>query len=208
VLAGNLKGGAFVISFSNSRLITVLGDTSQDLLHIALTKQNGLYIAHVTRLVSGLNSPLGIERIGNTFYVVETGLQGSNTSPKLWVITLPVNAATVVDEKGTLPAAFALNQNYPNPFNPATTITFSIGASGFTSLRVYDLLGREVASLVSENLSAGVYSRQWNAADMPSGMYFYRLSVVPADGRNGQSRQTTGGQAGTYTETRKLVLLK
>jgi hypothetical protein len=147
-----------------------------------------------------MNSPLGIERIGNIFYVVETGLQGSNASPKLWVITLPVNATTGVDEKGTLPAAFALNQNYPNPFNPVTTITFSIGAPGFTSLRVYDLLGREVASLVSENLSSGVYSRQWNAADMPSGMYFYRLSVVPADGRNGQAQ--------TYAESRKLVLLK
>jgi len=200
LLAGNLKGGAFVISFSNSSLITALRDTSQDLLHVALTKQNGQYIAHVTRLISGLNSPLGIERRGNILYVVETGLQGGNSSPKLWVITLPLDAGTGVNGKGSLPAAFTLNQNYPNPFNPSTTITFSVGTTSYASLRVYDLLGREVASLLLEKLSAGEYSRQWNAANMPSGIYIYRLSVVPTEGRS--------GQAGTYTETRKLVLLK
>ncbi|RPI06615.1 MAG: T9SS C-terminal target domain-containing protein [Ignavibacteriae bacterium] len=200
MLAGNLKGGAFVISFSNSRLITAMGDTSQDLVHVALTKQNGQYIAHVTKLISGLNSPLGIERAGNILYVVETGLQGNNISPKLWVITLPLDASTGVKDNGTLPSAFALHQNYPNPFNPVTTIRFSIGTNSHTSLRVFDVLGREVATIVSEELSAGEYSRQWNASDMPSGIYICRLSVVPAEGRNGQAQ--------TYTESRKLVLLK
>jgi hypothetical protein len=200
VLSGNLKGGAFVISFSNSRLITALGDTSQDLLHVALTKQNGQYIAHVTKLVSGFNSPLGIERIGNILYVVETGLQGSNNSPKLWVITLPLDAGTGVKEKENLPAAFTLYQNYPNPFNPVTTIRFSVGKSSYTSLRVFDVLGREVATIVSKELPPGEYFRQWNAANLPSGIYIYRLSVVPAEGQN--------MQAGKYTETRKLVLLK
>ncbi len=199
-LAGNLKGGAFVISFSNSGLITALGDTSQDLLHVALTKQNGQYIAHVTKLISGMNSPLGIERVGNIFYIVETALQGGNNSPKLWVISLPMDAATSVNEKGNLPNAFALYQNYPNPFNPATTITFSVGTYSYTSLRVYDMLGREVASLLSQEMPAGEYSRQWNAANMPSGIYICRLSVVPTDGRNGLVEK--------YTETRKLVLLK
>jgi hypothetical protein len=190
LLAGNLKGGAFVISFSNSGLITALGDTSQDLLHVAIIKQNGQYTAQVTKLISGLNSPLGIERAGNILYIVETGLQGSNNSPKLWVVTLPLASATSVQEKGTLPAAFALYQNYPNPFNPVTTIRFSVGTPGYTSLRVYDVLGRDVATIVSEKLPAGSYSRQWNAADMPSGVYIYRL------------------QAGKYSETRKLILLK
>jgi hypothetical protein len=200
LLAGNLKGGAFVISFSNSGLITALGDTSQDLLHIALIKQNGQYTAQVTKLISGLNSPLGIERAGNILYIVETGLQGSNNSPKLWVVTLPLASATSVQEKGNLPAAFALAQNYPNPFNPVTTIRFSVGTFSYTSLRVYDVLGREVATIVSEKLPAGSYSRQWNAADMPSGIYIYRLSVTPDEERN--------GQVGKYLETRKLVLLK
>jgi hypothetical protein len=190
LLAGNLKGGAFVISFSNSGLITALGDTSQDLLHVALTKQNGQYTAQVIRLISGLNSPLGIELVGNVLYVVETGLQGNNNSPKLWLITLPLDAVTSVHENVNLPSTFALHQNYPNPFNPSTTIQFTLPLRSFVALKLFDLLGREVASLLSEELSAGVYSRQWNAADMPSGIYICRM------------------QAGTYSETRKLVLLK
>jgi len=97
--------------------------------------------------------------------------------------------STAVSE-GELPDMYTLKQNYPNPFNPSTTITFSIGTYSYISLRVYDVLGREVATIVSEKLPAGNYSRQWNAAKMPSGIYFYRL------------------QAGSFTETKKLVLLR
>jgi len=198
LFTGNLKGGAFVISFSNSGLITALGDTSQDLLHVALTKQNGRYIAQVTKLISGVNSPLGIELVGNILYVVESGLQGNNNSPKLWVITMPLGAITSVNENVNLPSTFALYQNFPNPFNPSTIIRFTLPARSFVILKVFDLLGREVASLLSEELSAGVYSRQWNGSNMPSGVYIYRM----------QARQISDGQAGIYSETRKLVLLK
>jgi hypothetical protein len=96
----------------------------------------------------------------------------------------------VKDKENDLPNQFSLSQNYPNPFNPSTTITFSVGMYSYTSLQVYDVLGREVATIVSEKLPAGNYSRQWNAANMPSGIYFYRL------------------KAGDFIETRKLVLLK
>jgi hypothetical protein len=89
-----------------------------------------------------------------------------------------------------LPMAFTLKQNYPNPFNPATTISFDVPQKSFASLRVFDALGREVAVLTSEELPAGAYTRHWNASDMPSGIYFYRL------------------QAGDFTATKKLVLLK
>jgi 1,4-alpha-glucan branching enzyme len=101
--------------------------------------------------------------------------------------------------KNTLPTVYALEQNYPNPFNPTTTIEYQIPPSpfsekgergGFVSLTVYDLLGREVATLINERKQAGTYTQQWNAANLPSGVYFYRL------------------KAGTYTETKKLVLLK
>jgi endoglucanase len=88
------------------------------------------------------------------------------------------------------PATFSLIQNYPNPFNPSTTISFSLPSKSIVSLKVFDLAGKEVASIVSQELSAGKYSRQWNAANMSSGIYFYQL------------------QAGTYTETKKLVLLR
>ena len=88
------------------------------------------------------------------------------------------------------PTQFSLGQNYPNPFNPTTTITFSVPTHSLVSLKVFDILGREVATVLSEQLPAGNYSRQWSAQHMPSGVYFYRL------------------HAGSFTETKKLVLLK
>ena len=89
-----------------------------------------------------------------------------------------------------LPARFALEQNFPNPFNPTTTFQFSIATSQLTILKVYDILGREVATLVNEKKSAGKYSVTWNASSMASGVYFYRL------------------EAGSFVETKKLLLLR
>jgi hypothetical protein len=85
---------------------------------------------------------------------------------------------------------FTLSQNYPNPFNPTTTISFSIVSESFVSLKIFDILGREVDDLVHEILPFGNYSRQWNANEFASGIYFYRL------------------QAGSYIATKKLLLLK
>ncbi|MGA3288166.1 MAG: T9SS type A sorting domain-containing protein [Bacteroidota bacterium] len=89
-----------------------------------------------------------------------------------------------------IPHNFVLRQNYPNPFNPSTMISFSIPSKGFISLKIFDLLGREVAIIVSQEMSAGSYSKHWNAENMPSGVYFYCL------------------QSGSFTETKKLVLLR
>ena len=97
---------------------------------------------------------------------------------------------TKVDHGTELPKSFALSQNYPNPFNPSTTIAFALPSRSFATLKVYDMLGREVAILVSEDLAAGTYTRQWNAANLSSGIYFYRLI------------------AGSFTQTKKLILLK
>lgn len=77
-----------------------------------------------------------------------------------------------------LPDKFELYQNYPNPFNPATQIRFSIAEQEFVSLRVYDLLGRELATLVDGVLPAGSHTTTWNPTNMASGVYFYRLEVV------------------------------
>jgi photosystem II stability/assembly factor-like uncharacterized protein len=108
----------------------------------------------------------------------------------VWRRPLTAMPVSVENESSRIPMTSILNQNYPNPFNPSTTITFSLSTKSFVSLKVYDLLGREVATLVSEVLSTGAYTRQWNAAKMSSGIYFYRL------------------QAGLYTETKKLILLR
>jgi len=86
--------------------------------------------------------------------------------------------------------SFQLWQNYPNPFNPTTTISFSLPSRSFVSLKIFDVMGREVSTIVNEDLQAGSYSRQWSAVGFPSGVYFYRL------------------QAGGYTETKRLIILR
>ena len=89
-----------------------------------------------------------------------------------------------------IPLSSNLYDNYPNPFNPSTSISFSLGTRSSTSLRVYDVLGREVATIFSGELSAGSYTMQWHAENISSGVYFYRL------------------QSGSFSETKKLLLLK
>lgn len=95
-----------------------------------------------------------------------------------------------VNNSINLPTENSLMQNYPNPFNPKTRIDFVIRQNGFTSLKVYDLLGREVATLVNENLQAGTYYAEFNGSNLPSGIYFYTLT------------------SGNFMTTKKLILLK
>ncbi len=90
----------------------------------------------------------------------------------------------------SIPEGFSLKQNYPNPFNPATKINFDLKNSAFAMLRVYDITGREVRTLVNEKLTAGSYTYDFNAIELPSGVYFYQL------------------QADGFIETKKMILLK
>jgi Secretion system C-terminal sorting domain len=116
---------------------------------------------------------------GTIFVVTQNGLFRS-VQPTTSVRELSAEA----------PMRFSLEQNFPNPFNPTTNISFSLSSRSFVSLKVYDLKGREVATVVSEEMSEGNYAKQWNARNLPSGIYFYRL------------------QAGSFKETKKLLLLK
>jgi hypothetical protein len=101
------------------------------------------------------------------------------------------NLITGITQTGTtIPAKYELQQNYPNPFNPVTNVEFAVPKSSFVKLTVFDILGREVETLVNEQLSAGTYKADWNAANHPSGVYFYKLE--------------TGG----FTETKKMMLVK
>ncbi len=110
---------------------------------------------------------------------------------------------------------FCDEQNDPNPCNSGTTIGCKIPASsagrqgsGFTSLKVYDLLGREVRTLVHENLQAESYEVTFDATGLASGTYFYRLSVVPLARRDLVPTGSRGGQVGELVQTRKLLLLR
>jgi len=96
-----------------------------------------------------------------------------------------------VEDEGTeIPLSFRLEQNYPNPFNPSTKISWQIPVGNWQTLKIYDMLGNEVATLVDEYKPAGTYEIEWNASGLPSGVYFYQL------------------QAGDFIETKKMLLLK
>jgi hypothetical protein len=97
---------------------------------------------------------------------------------------------TGVNEVGSLPVKFQLQQNYPNPFNPSTTITFSLPHSTNTSLKVFDMLGREVATLVDGYMAAGSHEVHFNATSLASGIYYYKLT------------------SGNFTEVKKMMLVK
>jgi hypothetical protein len=96
----------------------------------------------------------------------------------------------VPDTRNSIPNSFRLFQNYPNPFNPTTTIEFALPKTSFTTLKIFDLLGRELSTIVAQELKAGHYSRIWNASNYSSGVYFYTL------------------RSGHISETKKLLLQK
>ena len=109
-----------------------------------------------------------------------------------WADVTRAISATGVEEAddGALPHSFRLEQNYPNPFNPSTNIRFSVASAGNVTLKVSDVLGREIATLVNETMSPGAYNVRWNASSAPSGMYFYTI------------------RAGNAVETKRMLLVK
>jgi predicted extracellular nuclease len=96
----------------------------------------------------------------------------------------------VADNQLVLPARYALDQNYPNPFNPSTTIRYSVPAAGRVSLKVYNILGQEVATLVNTQKSAGTYNVTFDASKLSTGVYFYRII------------------SGSFAQVKKMLLLK
>ncbi|MBI5471684.1 MAG: T9SS type A sorting domain-containing protein [Ignavibacteriae bacterium] len=131
--------------------------------------------AHIQFTVSGTGNPTPADQIGSYFLLDD-------------VAFAPPNA--VVERTDTRPTLIALDQNYPNPFNPATTIRIDLPQQSFVDLRVYNLLGEEVASLVNQELKSGSYSTEWNAVGAASGVY---VSVL---------------RAGNSVLTRRMLLMK
>ena len=93
---------------------------------------------------------------------------------------------------------YQLNQNYPNPFNPKTMVEYIIPEQGFVSLKVFNVLGNEISTLICETESAGNHSIEWNAQDLPSGVYFYHLEVTDLESNS----------ISTFSETKKMMLMK
>jgi plastocyanin len=104
--------------------------------------------------------------------------------------TIIVQNPVGVSDDELIAEKFELNQNYPNPFNPSTRINYTIPIASFVNLKVYDIIGNEIAVLVNEEKQAGVYNVKFNAAGLSSGMYLYRL------------------QTESFVETKKMILMK
>lgn len=118
------------------------------------------------------------------------GGYGDDFEPIFRSVTLVRSAGTSVDELSGLPREFNLQQNYPNPFNPTTNISFALPNKSMVTLEIFDMLGRKVATLVDKQMNAGVHNVNFDASQYASGMYVYRI------------------QAGTFTSTRKMMLIK
>jgi hypothetical protein len=97
----------------------------------------------------------------------------------------------------SIPRTFEVSQNYPNPFNPSTTIRYQIPSDGKVAIRIFNLLGQEISTLVNEQKKAGSYSIEWNGSNTPSGVYFYRTELTPVIGNRGSLR-----------DVKKMILLK
>jgi hypothetical protein len=130
--------------------------------------------------------PIIIELPSDDLGVVWVGMNGSGYGLYFNRYSLVTN----IGNEGETPATYSLSQNYPNPFNPTTKISFSIPKGEFVSLKVYDLLGREVSTLVNKQMTAGKYSIDFDASKLSSGVYFYKLN------------------AGNYSETKKMIIQK
>ncbi|MDD5363068.1 MAG: T9SS type A sorting domain-containing protein [Ignavibacteria bacterium] len=116
---------------------------------------------------------------------------GESPEPYYFVrVAIPASVISVNQISTEVPSNYSLSQNYPNPFNPTTNIKFAVSKAGFVSLKVYNLAGKEVSTLVNQNLSVGTFEYSFNASSLASGIYFYTLNV------NG------------FSETKKMMLIK
>ncbi|MHB8853117.1 MAG: T9SS type A sorting domain-containing protein [Ignavibacteriaceae bacterium] len=127
----------------------------------------------------------------DTTYIAVFWTHEENGTKDIWMAkAIYVPEIGAVNEPPQVLSNYTLEQNYPNPFNPVTTINYTIASKDFVTIKVYDVLGKEISTLVNEEELAGNYSVNFNASKLSSGVYFYRM------------------QAGSFVETKKLILLK
>ena len=192
VFVSSDAGSSWVNSSLNSGVIHTL-NAQGNIIFAGLSSPNNFYVSND----NGFNWALKNDGLGNVTVRSVCGINGfvfAGTSAN-GVYRRSLSELTAIQTlSNEIPNNFSLSQNYPNPFNPETTINFSIPSVETTrrvvSLKVYNISGREVATLVNQQLTPGTYSVQWDASNYPSGVYFYNLS------------------SGGFTQTNKMVLIK
>jgi hypothetical protein len=153
------------------------------------------------------DSYIGSDDVYNENYVIGDVKPGTYTITALngayrRVVTVSAgqvvnaDATTDVENEKNIAGGFKLWQNFPNPFNPATLISFQLPERSFVQLKVYDLLGEEVITLVDQERESGTYNETFRSSDLPSGIYVYSLIAQPLNGKP------------VYRDNRKMILLK
>jgi hypothetical protein len=177
---------------------TLIWNASSGATSYRLQVSNGMAIAIDESGIMGTQFTVSRLLSNTTYYWSVSAISSGGTSDWsiMWRFTTIV-ISSVEQISSAIPTEYALSQNYPNPFNPTTAIQFDLPKSGYVSLKVYTALGKEVATLVSETLSAERYMAKWEASGLASGVYFYRLSA-----------SSRPGQAGNFIQVRKMLLLR
>lgn len=130
-------------------------------------------------------------RLNDTFYVAILWEHNNGDDTEIWIAKDVFNPVMdIIKDKNTFVNIFYLNQNYPNPFNPITNINYEISQTNFVTLKVYDVLGQLIKTLVNEEKKSGSYSVTFDGSNFSSGMYFYQMKV------------------GNFVQTKKMILLK
>ncbi|MFN3694904.1 MAG: T9SS type A sorting domain-containing protein [Ignavibacterium sp.] len=125
------------------------------------------------------------------YFAIALGQNQNEVVAQINEATVKYNTVLSIDRiDSEIPTEFILAQNYPNPFNPNTKIQFSVSKAQSVSLKVFDVLGNEIATLVNEELTPGVYQYNFDATNLSSGVYYYKL------------------QSGNYSETKKMILMR
>jgi photosystem II stability/assembly factor-like uncharacterized protein len=168
---------------------TVNGATSYKVL-VSSMITFGNIVDSATVTTNQRTIPPGKLNIASTYYwkVCANNQYGSSPYSDAWNFSTVITGIEKISND--LPKSFSIAQNYPNPFNPTTSIKFDIPKSSFVKISIYDISGKEVATLVNEQLQPGTYETDWNASAFSSGVYFYKIL------------------AGNYTETKRMLLIK
>jgi endonuclease I len=178
-----------VVSVAEMNSSSILIDFSRYLdSTVAVTPQNFIFdhsIGNPTNIEWGVNSDVSKILIqvpalatGTTYSIQLKNLKSiNNVVMNDTVITFKTSGVSGINDGQEIPQGFELNQNYPNPFNPSTVISWQLAVGNHTTLKVYDVLGNEVAELVNNFLEAGNYKVEFNASSLSSGIYFYKLSA-------------------------------
>jgi len=189
------------LTFSPSTLTINEGDTVNfvlPILHDAVEVSQATWNANGTTSNGGFQVPFGggmvISLSAGTHYYVCTnhvlfGMKGTIT-------VNPLTGVKTIDNN--FPSSFKLNQNFPNPFNPSTNISYSIAQPSFITLKIFNILGEEVQTLVEGESSPGMFNIVWDGRTQSSGMYFYQIVAMSPSNHSKQ----------LYTETKRLILVK